>query len=265
MKKPKLIIVCILITISLSFAIISSKIPKHVEAEFYSEEEINIIKSLVKSSPVVAVINKNCSIYSEDNEKSSIVAETEKGEEAEIIKDKSTLWYKVKLGSNKNIGWIKGENLDIPKDPETNNLEMKEKYIEGFINIMEFESNTEYFVWTDIDRQLTHIFRGEKKNWKLIKTFKCATGKNISPTTRGFFKTSDKGEWFYSERLGSGAKYWTRFNGSYLFHSIAMDKNQNIIDDVLGERRSSGCVRMSLRDIKWFYDKIPSNTSIFIN
>jgi len=59
--------------------------------------------------------------------------------------------------------------------------------------------------------------------------------------------------------------YYVRFNGSYLFHSIAMDKDKNVIDGVLGQRRSSGCIRMSLDDSKWFFENIPEKSRVFIN
>lgn len=265
MKKSILIITGVLLACIFALAIIYSKVPKNVEAKFYTDEEINLIKSLVKPSVVIAKTNKTCSLYESEYENSEKKEDIEKNSELEIIKDKSMKWYKVKNETNEHIGWIKGEDIDIPADPPTNTTEMKDKYVEGFINIMDFESETDYFVWTDIDRQLTHILKGEKNDWKLMKTFKCSTGKNQSPTTRGRFIIGEKGKWFYSERLGSGAKYWVRFNETYLFHSVAMDKEQNIIDDVIGERRSSGCVRMEIDDIKWFYDKIPEGTSVFIN
>ena len=58
--------------------------------------------------------------------------------------------------------------------------------------------------------------------------------------------------------------YWSRFNGSYLFHSVAMDKDKNITDNILGKRRSSGCVRMSVDDAKWFFENIEAGTKVWI-
>jgi lipoprotein-anchoring transpeptidase ErfK/SrfK len=100
----------------------------------------------------------------------------------------------------------------------------------------------------------------------LVRSFDCSTGLNKSPTTRGQFALSDRGEWFYSYRLASGAKYWIRFNGQYLFHSIPMDENKIIIpgEDVVGQKSSNGCVRLLLDDIKWIYDNIPDGTIVVI-
>lgn len=264
MKKIKLIITGIILTTVISFALVYSKIPKKVEANFYTNKEINYIKSMVKSSKVIAILKNDCYLYKENNENNKI-QELYKDMQAEIIQDISCEWYKVRINKTGSIGWVKRENIIIPDTPKTNNNKMKKRYIEDYVNIMGFESNTDFLVWSDIDRQLVHIFKGKKNKWELLKTLTCSTGKNESPTTRGIFKTGDKGEWFYSERLGSGAKYWVRFNGSYLFHSVAMDKNKTIIDGILGERRSSGCIRLDIEDIKWFYDNIPKNTTVFIN
>ncbi|MDR2166909.1 MAG: L,D-transpeptidase, partial [Clostridiales bacterium] len=86
------------------------------------------------------------------------------------------------------------------------------------------------------------------------------------PTTRGIFALTDRGEWFYSYRLASGAKYWIRFNGNYLFHSTPMDQNKIPLpgEDIVGEKRSNGCIRLLLPDMKWIYENIPDNTAVVI-
>ena len=126
------------------------------------------------------------------------------------------------------------KSLKIPADRQTNTAQLSENVVLGYAN-KTFESNTKHFVWVDIDRQRVYVLVGKKGNWKIEKIIICATGVNKSPTTRGTFEISDKGTWFYSDRLKSGAMYWSRFNESYLFHSVAMDKNRNVTDSVLGE------------------------------
>lgn len=217
-----------------------------------------------KSSPVFAVINENCNIYYDENMNSSIKT-IEKGCVVEILKDISEEKYLIKSKEHLLKGWVFSKYLNIPKTPLSKKGKLEPFQIENYINENDFSSKTNYFVFTDIERQLTYILEGKEKNWTLKKTIPCSTGKNSSPTTRGVFKIKERGKWFYSERLKSGAKYWVRFNKSYLFHSVPMDKNGNIIDKTIGERCSSGCIRMGLEDIKWFYENIPSETTVFIN
>lgn len=218
----------------------------------------------IKSSPVFAITKDLCEVYYNLDMKNSITT-INKGEYVEILEDKGEEKYLIKSSKNNLKGWVFAKFLDIPKTPNTNKNKLKNYEIENYINENGFDSKTNHLVFTDIDRQLTYILKGKLNNWKLEKIIVCATGKNTSPTTRGTFFIKDKGEWFYSERLKSGAKYWVRFNNCYLFHSIPMDKNKNILDNRLGERCSSGCIRMSLEDIKWFYDNIEYGTTVFIN
>jgi len=263
MSKKVVVFVSISITVIAILIIIYSQIPNRVNAQKYDFNEKQLIEELIKDSIVFADVNKDC--YLTENINGKKIKKVKENSKVEILQDRGTQYYKVKCTDDNTEGWIDGNYLNIPQDPETNNDKMSNRQIEDYINIMNFESDTDYFVWVDIDRQVVNILKGEKGKWNFVKSITCATGKNQSPTTRGNYKIKDRGKWFYSERLGSGAKYWVRFNGSYLFHSVSMDKNKNVIDNVLGERRSSGCVRMSIGDSRWFFEKIPQNTSVFIN
>lgn len=222
------------------------------------------IEQKIVPSPVIATAINDCNLYL-DEDLTNKITTVEKGTNLEILQDKTRKIYLVK-NDNLNIkGFLKREDLYIPKTPVSNKERLKDKELETYINKLELDSETDFLVFTDIYRQLTYIFKGEYKNWRLIKTIPCGTGVNESPTTRGIFKISDKGEWFYSERLKSGAMFWLRFNNSYLYHSVSMDRNKNIIDKTIGERCSNGCVRMEIDDIKWFYENIEKGTTVYIN
>lgn len=264
MQKFFMGVSAILLSFTMVCAVIKETDENQARAEEYAQEEINRIKKMVKPSKVCAIISKDCE-YFNDIDSLHPIGIIKANTEVEILQDKSFKYYLVRENEASDEKWVKGEYLIIPDDEETDSSRMSVSDLESYVNIMNFESKTPYFIWVDISRQLTHIFIGEKNSWKLDKTFVCSTGKNVSPTTRGEFEISDRGEWFYSERLQSGAKYFLRFNNSYLFHSLAMDKNKNITDTVLGQRRSSGCVRLSLEDIQYLYNTIPEKTKVFVN
>ena len=229
-----------------------------------TKEEKKIL-SLVKSSAVYGDLTEQTNLYEQADKNSKVLEELKKGAQVEILEDRSTKWYLVLDNITGTQGWIAGNTLEIPEDSPTENSEITEKQKETYIKILELNSETDYLVWVDINRQMVNIFEKKEDVWEFLQSFICATGKNVSPTVRGTFQISERGEWFFSERLGSGAKYWVRFHDTYLFHSVAMDENKEIIDGVLGERRSGGCVRMSVADAKWFFDMIPEKTTVFIN
>lgn len=213
------------------------------------DEKVERINKLVQPSIVYGTMKND-------------YGEFEKGEQVEIIKDKSNgkSYY---VSSNGKNGWISSKNISIPEDFETVEDRMTKEDMEFFVNqIKEFDSKTDYFVWIDLSRQLVNIFKGEKENWQLIHSFLCATGKNITPTVRGTFEVNGRGP-----RFGNsvGAKNWVRFYGNYLMHSITIDSRGNILDTTLGKRASHGCVRMSMEDSKWVYDNITDGTTVWVN
>lgn len=219
----------------------------------------NTIPSVIKSSEVIAAVPKGAVLY--DNIEGKAVNLILSGQKVEILKDRGGEWYYVKYKEQK--GWVKAVTLDIPPDRSTNTSVLSDSVILDYAN-RELESKTNHFVWVDIDRQRVYVLKGETGNWSIEKRIVCATGRNKTPTVRGTFEIGDRGQWFYSERLNSGAMYWVRFEGSYLFHSVAMDKDKNITDNVLGKRRSSGCVRMSVEDAKWFFENIEAGTGVWV-
>lgn len=194
------------------------------------------------------------------------LARLSKGAKVEILKDLGTEWYLVQNRSGTR-GWVHHSNLAIPGDSLTLLDPISKEDWEWYLNRKGIGSKTHYLIWVDIPRQLTYVFSGSQGHWKLNKTFSCSTGKNVSPTIRGRFTVRDRGKWFYSERFKSGGKYWLMFQDSYLFHSIPLDKDQNVIVQeahTLGKKASHGCVRLSLEDSKWMHEHIPIETSVFI-
>lgn len=233
-----------------------------VSALFVIKREIadaNTIPSVIRPSPVYALVPRGTVLY--DNIDGNAINVIVSGSKVEIIKDKSEQWYYIRY--NNRLGWVKSQSLEIPPDKSTNTLRLSDDVILDYGN-KAFNSGTSHFVWVDIDRQRIYVLKGQKGNWHIEKRIVCATGRSVTPTLRGVFEIGDRGEWFYSDRLKSGAKYWVRYEGSYLFHSVAMDSNKNITDDVLGKVRSSGCVRMSVEDAEWFYYNIEKGTRVWI-
>jgi len=121
-----------------------------------------------------------------------------------------------------------------------------------------------YRIEVSISEQKVRIYDHDT----LIKEWIVSTGENDS-TPRGDFVIQNRGEWFYSEKYQQGAMWWVSFKdwGIYLFHSVPMDRNRNIIQeeaDKLGSPVSHGCVRLKVEDAKWIYDNIPQGTPVHI-
>lgn len=247
----------------LASLIIASTIQENPIIAAPNIQEVPIIAPTIQESPIIAQAIHNCKIYSEKSLNSAI-GELIAGQSVEILEDFSYKVYKVL--ANDIIGWVKAQDIKIPPETQADRSVVSKEGLEDFVNNANYSSSTNYLILTEINRQKTHVFTKNNKAWQLSKTFSCSTGLNISPTTRGIFKISDRSPWFYSDRLAAGARYWMRFNGQYLFHSTPMDKHKNIIpqENKVGEKRSSGCIRLMLDDAKWLYQNIPKDTTVVI-
>lgn len=180
------------------------------------------------------------------------------------IKDETNSLYLIKK-SNGSQAWVACNKVSIPSNPATNTKYLNKNQLETYVNITStFTSNTKYFTWVDLNRQRVNVFTGGAKHWTLVKTYSCATGNNITPSKRGLFTIQDKGASFVA---GPGAivKYWTRYSGNYMLHSIILTTSGAVCDSTIGKRVSHGCIRMPLDMAKWYYQSIPKGSLIWVN
>jgi lipoprotein-anchoring transpeptidase ErfK/SrfK len=135
--------------------------------------------------------------------------------------------------------------------------------LEEYINSQDASSNTNYYVWVDLPNQRVNVFKGSNGNWTLQKSMLCSSGKPSTPTVKGHFKIQDKGPMF---RAGSNTicKYYTRFYGNYLFHTVLLDNKGNIQDGRVGVPLSHGCIRLAIEDAKYFHCTVPYGTTVWI-
>jgi len=122
-----------------------------------------------------------------------------------------------------------------------------------------------YRIDVSVSEQKVRIYEDDA----LVKEWMASTGKDGS-TPLGHFKIQNRGKWFYSEKYQQGAMWWVSFKdwGVYLFHSVPMDRNRNVLEeeaDKLGTPASHGCVRLETDNAKWIYDNIPAGTPVYIH
>lgn len=163
---------------------------------------------------------------------------------------------------NKKIG---SYSISIQAKDESNNL--SEKNIT--VKVIKKTSDKPYII--DVIRnQNVVVVYGQDDNGnysKIVQVFTCSTGKdNATPT--GTFYTS-KGSVWGSLYGGVWGQYTTRITGDILFHSVPYySKNKGDLEweeyNKLGTQASLGCVRLSVRDVKWIFDNCPIGTQVKI-
>jgi len=127
--------------------------------------------------------------------------------------------------------------------------------------------------WTvtvSIADQKTYVY----KNGRLLRAAVCSTGlqdgDNDTPAGDYILNESGRkrGTFFFSKKSGEGARYWVGFiGGTYLFHSVPVTEHNTLIPEgaaKLGKPASHGCIRMSMRNAKWFYRTVPDGARVHI-
>lgn len=145
--------------------------------------------------------------------------------------------------------------------------------IEYYQNILQ-EGNEEivkdisYYI--KVNRQMNCItiyVQGESGEYDVpIKAMRCSTGGENTPL--GIYKTSQKYE-FRKLLFNVYGQYATRIVDQILFHSSSYDQpsNDKLIAsefNKLGEAVSHGCIRLTVEDAKWIYEKCKLGTIVEI-
>ncbi|MGH4120746.1 cell wall-binding repeat-containing protein [Clostridium sp.] len=185
------------------------------------------------------------------------------GLKVEIL-DQSSSKYLIKKSDSSKM-WVDYKSVSVPSNSATNKEYLNKNQLETYVNTTStFVSKTKYFTWVDTDRQRVNIFTGSAGHWVLLKAYSCASGNNVTPSKRGLFAVQEKGGSFVA---GPGVicKYWTRYSGNYLLHSILLRTSGAVYDGTLGKKASHGCIRMPVDMAKFFYDKVPRDSLIWVN
>ena len=104
----------------------------------------------------------------------------------------------------------------------------------------------------------------------LVRTMKCSTGKDSTPTPTGTFQnsTGPGARWHYFTKFKCWAQYAYYIQGDIMFHSVLYNEKDGPVTQSsvnnLGRKASHGCVRLSVEDAKWIYNNCPVNTKIIV-
>lgn len=126
--------------------------------------------------------------------------------------------------------------------------------------------DTPYYIKVNYKANVVTVYKKDDsgKYTKAVKAMVCSCG-DATPTS-GVYSISDKYTW----RLLQGnvyGQYACRITGHILFHSVPYTKkDKSSLEwweyDKLGTSASLGCVRLTVKDVKWIYDNCVSGTQV---
>lgn len=129
------------------------------------------------------------------------------------------------------------------------------------------DKNT-YWIKVNTQCNVVTVYKKAGSTYKPIRAMVCSCGKKGHETPKGTYRMGTKIGWCYL--VGN---VWGRYSmvikGNYLFHSVPYAKKSiNSMKykeyNKLGTNCSHGCVRLSLMDAKWIWNKCPKGTKITV-
>lgn len=127
-------------------------------------------------------------------------------------------------------------------------------------------------IWIDlsVSKQRVYIKDGNTTLYTMVMSSGLNTSPDDSTPLGTYYVQPERGKWFYSAKVKEGAEYWVSWknHGEFLFHSVPMDKDQNVIVSEakkLGHPASHGCLRLTIPDAKWIYQHIQLGTKVVIH
>ena len=129
-----------------------------------------------------------------------------------------------------------------------------------------------FYIFVDVRNQITSVYgRDEYGEYTVpVRQMLCSTGKEGTDSDPGdWVLNGRKANWCYFPKWGGYARYWTRINGSIAFHSIIY-RSVSTSDpkvssyNMLGQKASHGCIRLTVADAKWIFDNCGEGTVVHI-
>ena len=129
-----------------------------------------------------------------------------------------------------------------------------------------------YKIGVSLDKQRVYVWQWNGSNYNTeLKSFKCSTGVDDSPTPTGVYQSGGKvtsGKWYYFADYNCYAKYAYRIVGGILFHSVLYNSDKsgptNSSVRALGRKASHGCIRLAEENALWIFQNCPEGTTIII-
>ncbi|MBQ4629485.1 MAG: L,D-transpeptidase [Clostridia bacterium] len=167
---------------------------------------------------------------------------------------------RIKLSSGQ-VCWVPMSAINISTTNYTipDNLVNAER--EAFVNINGYGSKTNYLIWVNKQRQMLTVFEGSYGNWKVLRNFYVATGKNTTPTPTIVCEYTVRTSWITPSYSCKTVMYL--YNG-YALHNQPVSPSGYVKDKTIGAPASAGCVRMLLDDVNWMANTVPVGTTVVL-
>ena len=128
-----------------------------------------------------------------------------------------------------------------------------------------------YVLKVSTDDQRVYVYAPDRNGeyTDLVRTMKCSTGRNSTPTPKGTYTDTAQGaRWHFFKKFNCWAQYAFYIEGDIMSHSVLYNQKGGKVTQSsvnhLGSKASHGCVRLSVDDAKWIWNNCPANTKVIV-
>lgn len=165
------------------------RIEKHIEVRnyddsWYDQKETARVFSMVKPVEIEATVRNWTSTYSNKwlgSTDGSLAA----GAQVIYMDHSGDSAAYIWIPEEARACWVPYYSISISDKNYTVYEDFSDEDKEIFVNGKEYDSQSEYLIWINLERQKVNVFQGSKGQWDLIRVSTCSTGKNTTPTPTG--------------------------------------------------------------------------------
>ena len=185
-----------------------------------------------------------------------------------LYDNKNGNYYSAKVRlSNGTVGWVAHSNLQISSGKFYVTWDYSTAVKEYWVNhVKKATSSTGYLIWASLYTQRVNIFTGSAGNWKLVKSYPCSSGLNISNTPPEDKTIQNKVAKWYFTSDGYYVDHVTNLDArGRAFHSRPKSlKDGSVTDYAMGYPSSHGCMRMMDDGVQYIYNNCPIGTKVVL-
>lgn len=182
-----------------------------------------------------------------------------------VLSNQGEAWVHI-MSEDGRTGWVSGDYVKV-STTSTFKLAFENETIPDFSQSPTVElaaAKQPLTIYVSLQAQMVYVVDA---NQAVVKKFQCSSGMVGYETPVGNFTIYSRGDSFFNQALGEGAKTWVGFHDDYLFHSMPIDAQGNTIQDqvsLLGQPASHGCIRLLDENALWLFTNIQDGVSVVI-
>ena len=160
--------------------------------------------------------------------------------------------------------WVPYYSISISDKNYTVYEDFSDEDKEIFVNGKEYDSQSEYLIWINLERQKVNVFQGSKGQWDLIRVSTCSTGKNTTPTPTGVMTYCAYSDGWFNPTYYVKPVLYMNLERAIAMHSILFNPSGTVQDGTQGTPVSHGCVRMPPAEVSWIAAHVPIGTTVVV-